>query len=179
MAVYFSQYGWGFVVFDWQRVIAQMAGLQGINFDHEFLSGSFTSPDVHGGAPLSGYQMAAALRLMRGGAVGVVAHGWLDYKDACRAYGIPWESCVMLSSPDQLKQCDQVLLGRDADKRHDWRQWVGKIPRTRSDLPSLIARTASPDLPVARVAMICGVTVTTARRWITRLDLPFKKRVRS
>jgi hypothetical protein len=61
---------------------------------------------------------------MTGEAVGVIAFGWIEYKDTCANAGIPWGACVALTHPDQIKQCRRVLIGLDADRRQDWAQWV-------------------------------------------------------
>ena len=160
---------------NWDSVINNAAALLGLEVRHDARAASFSCWAIDGGAPLSGHAMAGALRLKQGGAIGVLAHGWLDYKDTCKAHAIPWQSCVILTTPDQIRQCRSVLVGRNADRRHDWRQWASKLPRTRDHIAGLLARTAAPDLTVGKLAKVCGVSDTTARRYVNEFNLPYKR----
>ncbi len=159
---------------NWASVIENTAALLGLSVRHCVTGATYSCWSVAGGAALGGYEMAGQLRLMQGSAIGVVAFGWLDYKDACSAQGIPWQSCVMLSNPDQLQRCGQVLLGKDAHKRQDWREWARKLPRDRANTITLLARTASRDLSVPMLAEICGTSAATARRYVKSYNLPHK-----
>lgn len=159
----------------WPKVIENAAALLGLEVRHDARAASFSCWAIDGGAPLSGFAMAGALRLQQGEAIGVLAHGWLDFKDTCKAHAIPWESCVVLTRPDQIRRCRSVLVGKDAQKRHDWRQWAAKLPRTRDHIAGLLARTAAADLTVGKLAQVCGVSPTTARRYVNELKLPYKR----
>jgi hypothetical protein len=155
--------------------IARLAAVLSITVTKDTPRACFSSPGIESGAPLSGFSMVGALRLAVGRAAGVVAHGWLDYKDTCKANGIPWEGAVFLTHPDQIARCEIVLVGRNAERRADWRQWAAKIPRTRDHIEGLLTRTAAPDLTVSQLATICGVSRTTARRYVADLGLPYRQ----
>ena len=163
------------MAYDWDSVINNISALLGVEVRKDTRAAAFTCWAVEGGAPLAGVAMAGALRLMQGNAIGVLAWGWLDFKDTCKAHAIPWESCVQLTHPDQIKRCRTVLVGRDAQKRHDWRTWAGKLPRTRDHIAGILARTAAADLTVGKLATICGVSPTTARRYVDQYNLPYKR----
>lgn len=138
-------------------------------------SGQWTSPHVADGRPLCAYDMVCELRLMRGGAIGILAWGWLDFKDTAKRHALHWSECVELKHPDQLRRCKTVLLGKDAHNRHDWRHWVGKLPHKRDDLAGLFVRTASPDLSMAELARIMNVAPATVRNYVESYNLPFQR----
>lgn len=165
----------GRYVTNWDNVIDNAAALLGLEVRKDYRSASYSCWAVDNGAPLAGHAMAGALRLKQGGAVGVLAFGWLEFKDTCKAHAIPWESCVWLAHPDQIRRCRSVLVGKDAQKRHDWRQWAAKLPRTRDHIAGLLARTAAADLTVGKLAQVCGVSPTTARRYVNEFNLPYKR----
>ena len=160
----------------WGKEIDTLAALLGLSVRKDTRAAAFICWAVEGGAPLSGFAMACALRLMQGKAIGVLSWGWLDFKDVCKAHAIPWQSCVVLTTPGQLDRCRVVLVGKDAQRRHDWRDWAAKLPRTREHIERLIIRTAAPDLSIGKLAQICGVSATTARRYVELNQLPFKSR---
>lgn len=154
--------------------IMRLASILNVVVNKDTPGACFTCRDIDGGAPLSGFAMVGALRLAIGGAVGVLSWGWLDFKDTAARYGLPWSACVVLSHPNQIRACKSVLVGKDAHKRHDWRQWAGVVPRTRDHIGGLVARTASADLTVGQLAKVCGISPTTARRYLLEFNLPYK-----
>lgn len=135
-------------------------------------AGQWTCPQIADGRPLCAFDMISELRLMKGQAVGILSKGWLDFKDTAKRHAIHWSECVELKHPDQIRRCRAVLVGKDAHNRHDWRQWVGKLPRTLNETAGLFCRTAAPDLSITQLAQIMNCAPTTARRYVEAYSLP-------
>lgn len=138
--------------------------------------GRWSCDRVDDGRPLAAVEMASEIRILIGGAVGILAHGWLDFKDTAKKHALPWDRCVELRRPDQLPGVSQLILSNNAPTRHDWRVWVPelrKVMRSVDQLAYFILNTAAPDLPVTSLADICCVSDSTARRYVLEHGLPF------
>lgn len=136
-------------------------------------TGRWSCDQVDGGRPMAAIEMAGELRLMIGGAVGILARGWVDFKDAAKAHAIPWQNCVELRRPDQLRGVSQLIVSKSAHMRHDWRAWAKPV-RERLGGKFVAIRTAAPDLTISKLAEVCGLAKESTRQMVHDLGLPYK-----
>lgn len=138
------------------RLIRQLAAWCDVKVSVDLMSGMWSGPTVLDGRPLCDIHMIEQLRLIRGGAIGVIACGWLDFKEAAKRSALDWTECVELTHPDQLARCGSVILAPDAHKRHDWLSWVPHLPRRGAAFADLVRRTASDQLRISDLSRLLG-----------------------
>lgn len=150
------------------RSLAKSAGVT----LREVAVGRWSCDQVDGGRPMAAIEMAGELRLVIGGAVGILARGWVDFKDAAKAHAVPWENCVELRRPDQLRGVSQLIVSKSAHMRHDWRAWAKPV-RERLGAKFAVVRTAAPDLTISKLAAVCGLAKESTRQLVHDLELPY------
>lgn len=158
---------------DNKRLIRQLAAWCDIKVTLDIMSGMWSSPVIQDGRPLCDVHMIEQLRLVRGGAIGVLACGWLDFKEAAKRSALDWTECVELTHPDQLARCGSVILAPDAHRRADWVLWVPHLPRRGAAFADLVRRTASDKLRPSDIARLMGnCDVRRVKALIEREGLP-------